>query len=409
MDKQTFFRNARNDLAGPLDGVRVLDVSTTWAGPLCGAILADFGADVLKVETPDGEVGRRLPPFLPGHEQPLSFIHATANRNKRNMTLDLHQEEAQGIFRRLVETADIFIENFKPGTMASWGFGYDDLAAVKPDLIYVSISGWGQFGPLHDRPGYDPLAQAAGGYAAQNGDPEGGPVKSATWLADDLGGMNGALAALAALRHRDQTGEGQHIDVSLLDGMIAGSNGSLTLGALGVPLPRMGNEFVFAAPASIFACSDGHMFLGVLLDTHWKTLAQLIGKPELADDERFATTLKRLEQRDTVNALMAEWCSSRTKQEVEEAFAREGIPAAPVRSYAEAAEDPHVLERDMLQTVPQFDGKEAPITGPAAKFSRTPTSVRTGAAALGAHTDEVLEELGFDAAAREELRAKGVV
>ncbi|MEE8582220.1 MAG: CoA transferase [Myxococcota bacterium] len=409
MEKHEFYRDARDDLDGPLVGLRVLEATTTWAGPMCGCLLADFGAEVVKVEDPRGEIARRMPPFLPGTSPTLSFMHATVNRNKRSLTLDLRRAEGQRIFRALAERSDAVVESFRPGTMAAWGLGYDDLHALDPGLVYASISGFGQFGPLHRRVGYDPLAQAASGFMSLNGDPDGEPVKSPTFLSDDLAGVHAALAILAALRHRDASGEGQHIDVALLDTMLFQSTGYLTLGAMDVALPRLGNEFRIAAPARDFACRDGRVMAGVLLDSHWKRLCTLIGRPELADDPNYATTAARLARRAEVDHLLESWTLDHRVEEVVEKFAAAGIPASAVRTYAEAARDAHVLERDMLQETRSNGNAAIPITGPAAKLSRTPTRVRSAAPELGQHNDPILAELGYDAQAIRELRETGVI
>ena len=409
MEKSEFFREARTDLTGPLAGLRVLEATTTWAGPFCAALLGDFGADVIKLELPGGEVSRRLTPFLPGHSTPISAFNATVNRNKRSLALDLRKPEGRDLFLRLATLSDFVVENFRPGTLASWGLGYADVRRVRPDVIYVSVSGFGQFGPDHDRAGYDPIAQARSGYMSLNGSPAGDPVKSATWLADDLGGLHAALAALAALAHRTRTGEGQHIDVALLDALLATSNASPTLGALGVPIERLGNEFSFCAPASAFRCSDGWIYLGVLLDSHWKALARLIGRPDLVDHPDFARSAERVANRSEASRLALEFCAPRTVAEVESLCAAAGLTAGAVRTYAESARDPHVLARDMLQSVAQEDGQPAPIIGPAAKLSRTPLRVRSGAPALGAHSDEILAEIGIDSDACAKLRSAGII
>jgi formyl-CoA transferase len=409
LTKDEFFRRARRDLPGPLAGVRVVEATTTWAGPMCACVLADFGADVIKVELPDGEVARRLPPFLPGGEPALSFMHTTVNRNKRSLTLDLRQAEGRDLFLRLVCSADVVVENFRPGTMDAWGLGYEHVRAVRHDVVYVSISGFGQFGPDRERAGYDPMAQASSGWLSLNGEPGGPPVKAPTFIGDDLGGLHGALAALAALRHRDRTGEGQHVDVALQDALLFQSNGYPMLAALGVELPRMGSQFVVAAPAGVYRCKDGWVMLGVLLDQHWRVLAELLGRADLADRPEYASGRERVKRRAELNALVDGWVGAKSVQEVIESLLAARLPVSAVRAYAEAASDPHVRERDMLREMELENGQRAPLVGPAAKFSRTPLEIRSAAPALGAHTDEVLAELGLDAAECAALRERGVI
>lgn len=403
MQKSEFYANARSDLKGPLDGVVVVEATTTWAGPMAACILADYGATVIKVEHPEGEVGRRLPPFLP--DSKLSIFNETVNRNKKSLSLDLRKPKGREVFLDLCTSADIVIENFRPGTMTKWGVGYSDVASVKPDIVYVSISGFGQFGELSDRVGYDPLAQNYCGWTSLNGEPDGASVKAPTFLGDDLGGLNGAMGAMAALHHRNKTGEGQHIDVALVDGLIFQSNGNLTAGALDMPIPRTGNEFSIAAPVNRFACSDGYVFAGVLLDSHWKSLAGLLERPDLSE----LTGADRIQQRDLVNALVSGWCANRTTTEVVDAFTELSLPATRVNTFAECAKLDHVASRDMLQTTALSDGTTAPLTGPAAKFSRTPVRIRDGARELGADNAEVLGELGLDDETLTELREQGVI
>ncbi|MEM7468862.1 MAG: CoA transferase [Pseudomonadota bacterium] len=395
MEKNDFYKNARNDLPGPLADVKVVESTTTWAGPMAGCVLADMGATVIKVEHPAGEVIRRLPPMLP--DSRLFLPNETVNRNKQNVTVDLHKPEGVDIFLRLAETADIVIENFRPGTMAAWGVGYEDVAKRNPAIVYVSISGYGQFGPLSQRVGYDPIAQFSSGWASLNGEPDGPPVKAPTFLCDDLAGVHGAASALAALHHAKRTGEGQHVDVALIDAAHFQSNGSLTAGAIGMELKRTGSQFSICAPINRYACKEGHVFAGVLLDNHWQRLAEILGQPELKTDERYATNLARIqpENRARLDELVAEWCKGYTALEVEKIFEESGLPATRVNSYAESAELPHTDARDMLQETKLADGSSVPITGPAAKFSRTPTSVRTAAAPLGRDTGRILKELGY--------------
>ncbi len=403
MDKSAFYAKARDDVRGPLHGVTVVEATTTWAGPMAACILADFGATVIKVEHPQGEVARVLPPFLP--DSKLTVAHETVNRNKQNVSLDLRLPQGREIFLKLCQRADIVIENFKPGTLASWGVGYADVAAVKPDIVYVSVSGYGQYGPLSERPAYDPIAQNFCGWTSLNGEPEGGPTKAPTFLGDDLAGMHGALGALAALTHRNRSGEGQHVDVALIDGLLFQSNGNLTAGAVGVPLKRFGNQFAIAAPVNVYECSDGRIYAGVLLDSHWRALCGLMGCTHL-DGLR---NVERVERRDELDALMANWCRQFTADEAAEKLTTIGLAVTRVNTFAEAARHPHVAARDMLQPTRLSDGREVPLTGPAAKFSRTPTTIREAAPTLGQHNADIYGELGYDAAELARLREAGVI
>jgi formyl-CoA transferase len=409
MQKTHFFKNARYDVTGPLNGIRVLEATTSWAGPMCGCLLADLGADVIKVEAVDGEVARKLPPYLTGEPGRISFLHATVNRNKRSLTVDLRRDEGREIFLKLAARVDVIVQNFRPGTFDKWRIGYDHCRQVNPDIVYVSISGFGQFGPDHDRVGYDPLAEAESGFMSLNGAPDGVPTRCATYLCDDLAGLHGALSAVSALRYRDLTGEGQHIDVALLDSVLFQSNGFLSLAALGHQLPRLGNKSMLSAPVDVFDCRDGQIYIAVVLDSHWRVLSRMVGRAELADDSRFMTATARLQHQDDCNRLLGEWLRDLTVAEAIERFNGASIPAARVRTYSQASVDPHIREREMLQDVEQEDGRSVPITGPAAKFSRTPIRVRRRAAALGEHNEEILAELGFDAESLERLHLMKVI
>ncbi|MEM7094827.1 MAG: CoA transferase [Actinomycetota bacterium] len=404
MEKSEFFRDARDDLTGPLAGVKVLEITSTWAGPMCGVLLADLGAEVIKVEITAGDVARYLIP-IPGSE--VHLMHATVNRNKRSLAIDMTSDEGRSILLDLAAQSDILVENFKSGVLPRHGLGYDDVKAVKDDIVYVSITGWGQFGPDHEAAGYDPLAQATSGFMTINGSPADPPTKAGSFLADDLSGLHGALGAIAALRHRDQTGEGQYVDIALLDSMMYQTNGLPTLGAMGIQPQRWGNEFGFAVPASVYECTDGPIYAGVLLDEHWKRLAEIIGQPELADHESFATREGRAQNRDVCNVLLSGWLAERSRDEAMELLRPAGLAVARVQTFAEVAADPHVQERDMLQPTEQYDGTTVPIVGPSWKFSRTPARVRTGAPALGQHNDEILAGLGYDDDARQALRDAG--
>ena len=406
MDEATFYAHARDDLDGPLHGVRVLDTTTAWAGPMAGCLLADYGADVIRVALP-GDTGLPWLPIIPGTSR--SFAEETVNRNKRSVAIDLRTADGAAHFLRLVETADVVVENFKPGTLEGWGVGYVDCRAVKPDIVYTSVSGYGQFGPEHHRPGYDPGALAFSGWMSLNGSIDGPPTKAPTFLADDLAGLHAALATLAALRHRDRTGEGQHVDVSLLDAILYQSNGNLTLGATGVDLDRWGSEVALCTPTNCYQCADGHVFIALILDTHWRALVEVLGRPELGTDPRFATNEDRVDHRTEVNTLVADWCRVRSASDVIAAVDGAGVVVAPVHTYRQAAAHPHIAARAMLQPTELLDGSVAPITGPAAKFSRTPVRVRHGAPAPDQHTDEILAEVGVTREQLDALRGAGVI
>jgi formyl-CoA transferase len=407
MEKSAFYADARTDLTGPLHGIRVLDITTSWAGPMAGCVLADLGADVIKVELPGGEVARVLPPNLPGTE--LSFVNQAVNRNKRSLTLDLRTPRGKELFLELVAHVDVVVENFRCGTLESWGLGYRHCQAVKPDIVYVSITGWGQYGPLCDRAGYDPAAQAYSGWMSLNGEPDSPPVKAATWIGDDIAGLHGAIGALGGLRHRAETGEGQHVDVALLDALIFQSNGFPILAAMGYEVPRMGSQVGQAVPINTFACQDGFLFLTVVLDAHWAILAKLMGRTELADAPGFATVAERVNNRTAVNAVVADWCADHTLEDAIAQMAGAGLTVSRINTLADLPGDPHLIEREVFQPTTLEDGTVAPLIAPPARFSRTPTRVRHGAAALGAHSGAVLAELGYSPTQIEELRANAII
>ncbi len=406
MEQTTFFADARSDLIGPLQGIRVLEATTSWAGPMAACVLADLGAEVIKIEHPTGEIARVLGPHLPSG---LSLMNETVNRNKRNLGLDMRDADCRHIVLQLARTCDVVIQNFKPGTMDEWQLGYEDIKAVKPDIVYVSLSGFGQFGPHHERAGYDPLVQAQSGWMSLNGEIDGGPVKAPTFLGDDLAGLHGALGALAALRHRDATGEGQHVDVALLDAILGASNMFPSMARLGMPLERTANQFPVVAPFNTYECRGGYVFLGMSLDSHWRTLVEIMERPELADDERFASTASRTAHRQEVDSIVADWCRGQEQAHVVETLGKAGLPVAPVNDYVRATQDPHIEVRGMLQHTKLADGALVPILGPVAKFSRTPTAVRGGSPSIGEDNQALLGELDIDESLQRELIERGVL
>jgi formyl-CoA transferase len=390
MDEQEFFSEALPGTAGPLEGIRVLGVTKVWSGPLATCVLADLGADVVDIELPGGHDGE-VPPRIPGSR--LSWFRETVHRNKRSAGLDLRTPDGRAAFLRLVAGADLVVENYKPGTLDGWGVGYRDCRAVRADVVFVSVSGWGQYGPNTALPAYDPVIQAAMGWMALNGEPGGGPLRAPTFLADELAGLHAAIGALAALAHRSRTGEGQHVDVAMADTLLFGSSGLPTLAATGAPPERWGNETDFVTPCSVFPCADGHVYLAVALNKHWRSLAELMARPELARAKGYSTNEERLSNRAAINELVAAWTQRLTVAEVTDLLHERGLVVSPVRSLRDAVTDPHVEARRMLQPTKLSDGTTAPLVGPPVKFSRTPTRIRRAAPVAGADTGEVLDEL----------------
>jgi formyl-CoA transferase len=409
-DAGAFFREARSDLNGPLHGIRVLEVTSTWAGPRCAGLLADYGADVIKIELPDSpDVAHTLPPFLEHADPPVSFFDAAVNRNKRNIALDLKHPTGRDVFLELARGADIIVQNFRPGRMDDLGCGYEQVRAVKPDIVYVSISGYGQFGPYCQRAGYDPQAQAMSGMMWLNAVGDGVPMKAPIYISDELTGLHAAFAALAALKHRDAHGEGQHVDVSLIDATVASCTGQPTLAAQGLPTPRLGNTYPFGAPANVYRCRDGWLYAGVLLDAHWVKLSALLGRGELGKHPEYATIPARVARREELDQMLADFCARRTRDEVVAEIGGIGLAIERVLTPAEMVRDPHIQARETIQSVRQPSGAEIKMEGPAAKMSRTPVRIRRAAPQCGMDTDEVLEAAGFDLARRRQLKDQGII
>jgi crotonobetainyl-CoA:carnitine CoA-transferase CaiB-like acyl-CoA transferase len=406
MRREDFYRQARAGSVGPLEGVRVIGITKVWSGPLATCVLADLGADVVDVELPGGRDGD-VPPNIPGTG--LSWFRETVHRNKRSVALDLREPAGRDRLLALVATADVVVENYKPGTLDGWGVGYADCQRVRPDVVYVSISGWGQYGPNTHLPAYDPVIQAASGWMSLNGTPGGVPVRAPTFLADELAGLHAAIGALAALAHRHRTGEGQHVDVSMMDSLLFASCGLPTLAATGAAPRRWGNETDFVAPSNVYECLDGHLYLAVALNKHWRVLAEVLGVPELARAEGFRTNGERLANRDAVNRLVARWCRRMTVTDAVAALAAHDLVVAPVRTLAEAVADPHVAAREMLTETVLSNGSVAPLVAPPVKFSRTPTRIRRGAPTPGADTEDVLTGLADDDATQKMMRSPSAV
>ncbi|MBI1988093.1 MAG: CoA transferase [Nitrospinae bacterium] len=413
MKKEEFFRNALPDSVGPLEGVRVLEATHNFAGPNVGTVLADLGADSVKCDPPGmGDILRHLPPFVDS-EQPLETgaQHLSINRNKRDITLNLRHHEGQALFRRLAQGVDIVVENFKPGTMAGWGLGYEEICRVKPDIIYVSVSGFGQFGPYHERPSYDAVGQAMGGLMYVTGQPDGPPTRPGFGLGDSLAGWQGALAALAALHYRNRTGKGQHIDISQIDTILYLSESGILLSSnLNRSWERIGSGHPLGAPYNAYQCPDGHVFIGIVLDSHWKKFCQIAGREELIEDPRSRTTTDRAQHRELVDGAVSQWVRDKKVSQVVDALVEAGLVVAPIYSFPQIVRDEHIREREMVTEVEHPAAGKIDLYGVAAKFSLTPARVRRPAPMMGQHNQEVYgERLGLSAEELRRLQENGAI
>jgi crotonobetainyl-CoA:carnitine CoA-transferase CaiB-like acyl-CoA transferase len=406
------------DAAGPLGGLRILDLTRILAGPTCTQLLGDLGADVVKIERPGtGDDTRRWGPnFLhdkDGNRTDESSYYLAANRSKRSVTIDIAKAEGQALIRRLVACSDILIENFKVGGLAGYGLDYESLKGEFPRLVYCSITGFGQTGPYAPRAGYDFLSQGMGGIMSITGTPDGPPVKVGVGISDVMCGMYAAVAMLAAIRHRDLTGQGQYIDVALLDTQVAwlineGMNYLLS-GRTPVPL---GNAHPNIVPYQTFETEDGLIILAVGNDGQFRRFCAFAGAPELADDARFATNTDRVHNREALIELIRRLIAARPSRHWLDGLAERGVPCGEVNTIDQVFEDPQVRHRGMRMAMPHptAAGGEVPLIANPVKLSETPVEYRHAPPVLGQHTDEVLAELlDLDAEERAALRAAGVI
>lgn len=388
-------------MSSPLSGLRVVELARILAGPWMGQILADLGADVVKVESPEGDDTRRWgPPFVrgpDGESLDAAYFHA-CNRGKRSIVADFGTEEGRRIVRRLAERSDVLIENFKVGGLARFGLDYPSLAKLNPRLIYCSVTGFGQTGPYAHRAGYDFMIQGMSGIMDLTGEPDGAPQKMGVAFADIFTGTYGAVAVLAALMQRAQTGVGQHIDMSLLDTMVGVlANQGLNYLVSGKAPRRLGNAHPNIVPYQVFAVRAGHVIIAVGNDAQFARLCDYLGRPELAGDPQFATNAARIEHREALIRILAERLSRLTREEVLGAMEERGIPAGPINSVADALSDPQVLHRGMcapLQAPWVANGTVPSIRTPI-QFSGAQLNVGRPSPRLGAHTEEILAEIGL--------------
>ncbi len=396
---------------GALSGVRVLDLTRVIAGPFCTAMLADMGAEVIKVELPGrGDDGRYGYPAVDG--EPVVFL--ALNRNKKGITLDLRKDEGRVLFRRLLGKADVLVENFAAGTMAQWGLGYEQLRDEFPSLIYAALSGFGQTGPYAGRTSYDIIAQAMGGLMALTGFPDGPPVRGGGSLADFIGGAYLAIGILCALHYRARTGQGQLVDISNTDVVFTLLDNWQTIYAMTGQLPqRYGNRHPFTAPYDCHRTRDGgYVVVGVGNNQLFRQLMEAIGRPELGRDERFRKPQARLQNADEINKIVGAWVAERTVEEVMAVLGPAGanLPCAPVMTVDRLLDDPQVQAREMMVSLPHPKLGQVPVTGSPFKLSASPPRLRHLGPALGEHNDEIYGDLlGLAPSERERLKSEGVI
>lgn len=385
---------------GALEGLRVLDLSRVLAGPWASQMLADLGADVVKVERPrTGDDTRAWgPPWLPdadGNATGESAYYLCANRNKRSVTIDVSHPDGQAVIKRLAAKADVLIENFKVGGLAQYGLDYEALKEVNSRLIYCSITGFGQDGPYASRAGYDFLIQGMGGLMSLTGRADGtegaGPVKVGVALTDVMTGLYAAVGVLAALARRERTGEGQHIDLALLDVQIAGLANQASNYLIGASVPRrLGNAHPNIVPYQEFPTSDGYMIIAVGNDSQFRHCCAVLGRPEWASDERFLTNPQRVTHRTDLVAMMEASTRQRTTREWVDAMEAAGVPCGPINNLAEVFADPHVQQRNVrVEMCHSLGGNVTTVANPI-RFSESPVQYRNAPPTLGEHTDDVL-------------------
>jgi formyl-CoA transferase len=394
-------------LSGSLSGLRVIEMGTLIAGPFCGQLMGDMGADVIKIEAPgEGDPMRKW-----GQGAKPAWWRVIA-RNKRSVSLDLRQKAGQEIARKLIAKADILIENFRPGTLEKWGLSPESLHADFPGLIIVRVSGYGQTGPYAGRAGFGLVGEAMGGWRALVGEPDRPPARMGVSIGDTLAATYGCLGALAALHHRAQTGKGQVVDSALYEAVLQVMESLLAdYGASGHMRERTGAILPRIAPSNAYPCKDGYIVIGANQDNLFKRFSEVIGKPEWAEDPRYKTHLGRADRQAELDEMIAAWTRERTVAEIDALMVKAGVPAGPINRPDQIIADPHVAARNAIHWEDHPTLGRIPMQGVFPKLSETPGDIRLPAPDIvGQHTEEILGDLlGMNAADIAKLRQNGVI
>ncbi|HSL47398.1 MAG TPA: CoA transferase [Anaerolineales bacterium] len=375
----------------PLNGIRVLDLSRVLAGPYCTMVLGDLGAEVIKVESPEGDETRGWgPPFAAGE----SAYYLCVNRNKRSIIVDLKTEQGREIVHELIQRSDVLVENFRPGTLARFSLDYETVSAINLNLIYCSITGFGHTGPLRDKPGYDFMIQAMGGLMSITGEPEGEPMKVGVAVADLFAGQNAVIAILAALQARIQTGKGQHLDISLFDSQVSMLANVASNYLISETLPkRYGNAHANIVPYQAFQASDAWIVVAVGNDRQFEKLCEVIANSELVSDPRFSLNSERVKYRDDLISILTPIFLMKSSSEWLSMLENAGIPCGPINMLDKVFSLPQVEARDMLIHMEHEEIGDLRLVGSPLKFSETPVEYKLPPPRLGEHTEQILKEL----------------
>ncbi|MBX8633707.1 MAG: CoA transferase [Candidatus Thermoplasmatota archaeon] len=392
---------------GPLSGITVLDFSRAMSGPFCTMILGDLGADVIKVESEKGDETRAWrPPEVKG----VSSYFISVNRNKRSIAIDLRKAEARDIVGRLISDSDVIVENFRPGVAERLSIDYESAKAINDDIVYCSISGYGRTGPYSSRPGFDLTILASSGLMSLTGEPEGAPVKFGVPITDITSGLFASTAILSALFHRGRTGEGQYIDMSMLDcNLLTLTHQAAAYFATGRNPERLGSAHSSIAPYQVFSTSDGYLAIAVGSEKLWASFCSAIGSPELAEDALLKSNSERVRNRQYMLKRIEAVFSSRTTAELLSRLESAGVPAARINSVSEALENEQVAERGMIAEITHSSYGRIKTVGSPFNMSRTPGTVRSAPPLLGEQSGIILSQMGYSQAEIQRLQAKGVI